>query len=112
MLAISGALNTLFLAGDHFTFSSYVVLVDAHALWRADEPVRLRALLLVGGALAIGLGLPRPPARDVAAPIVRPLRRAGGMLERADGVLRRWPVAGLSLLALAVLFGAAMRAHA
>ena len=32
---------------------------------------------------------------------------AGGMLERADGVLRRWPVAGLSLLTLVIVFIAA-----
>jgi len=33
---------------------------------------------------------------------------AGGMLEQADGVLRRWPVAGLSLLVLVIAFIAAM----
>ena len=33
---------------------------------------------------------------------------AGGMLEGADGVLRRWPVAGLSLLMLVIVFIAAM----
>jgi hypothetical protein len=32
------------------------------------------------------------------------------MIERADGLLRQWPAAGLSLLVLAILFGAAMRA--
>ncbi len=43
---------------------------------------------------------------------VGPARRAvvasGRMLARADGVLRQWPVAGLSLLALTILFGTAM----
>jgi hypothetical protein len=29
-------------------------------------------------------------------------------LERVDGVLRQWPVAGLSLLVLAIAFGAAL----
>jgi formate hydrogenlyase subunit 3/multisubunit Na+/H+ antiporter MnhD subunit len=75
------------------------------------------ALLLVlgGGVLAIGLGpgLPSlPGAGDVA--IMTPLRRAtiaaGGVLERVDGALRRWPVAGFSLLLLVILFGAAMLA--
>jgi multicomponent Na+:H+ antiporter subunit D len=41
-----------------------------------------------------------------------PFRRAmvatGGVLERADGVLRQWPVAGLSLLALIIMFGVAL----
>jgi hypothetical protein len=32
------------------------------------------------------------------------------MLERVDGVLRQWSVAGLSLLVLVILFGAAMLA--
>ncbi len=72
-------------------------------------------VLLVGGALvAIGLGrrLPRVPAGDAVITLVRPVRRAsvavGRMFERADGVLRRWPVAGLSLLLLVIAFGAAM----
>jgi len=33
---------------------------------------------------------------------------AGGVLERIDTVLRRWPVAGLSMLVLALLFGVLM----
>ena len=43
---------------------------------------------------------------------IGPVRRAvlalGGMVERIDGVLRRWPAAGISLLMLGLLFGAAM----
>jgi len=43
---------------------------------------------------------------------VGPARRAadgvGRIIERADGTLRQWPAAGLSLLVLAILFGAAM----
>ena len=33
-----------------------------------------------------------------------------GVIERADDVLRRWPVAGLSLLVLVIAFVAAMLA--
>jgi multicomponent Na+:H+ antiporter subunit D len=140
-----------------------VALVLAHALWPADDPVRLRApvprvreaaalalalcslllgfaalgpvprdtlsnplapeelwsalvLVLGGGVLAIGLGhrLPPAPVGDVVVAVVGPARRAvvalGRMLERSDGVLRQWPVAGLSLLALTILFGTAMLA--
>jgi hypothetical protein len=32
------------------------------------------------------------------------------MIERVDGRLRQWPAAALSLLLLAILFGAAMAA--
>ena len=142
-------------AGGLFT-TGYVVLVLAHALSPADEPVRLRApvarareatalalavcslllalaafgpvprdtftnplapkelwsallIVLGGGVLAIGLGrrLPAVPAGNVPVAIVRRVRAAHGA-ERADGVLRRWPVAGVSLLALTILFGAVM----
>jgi formate hydrogenlyase subunit 3/multisubunit Na+/H+ antiporter MnhD subunit len=73
-------------------------------LWKALWP------LLAGGVVAILLGRWGEEPRRGA--IVRPVRRvvvAGGRaLERADGLLRQWPVAGLALLALAVLFGGAM----
>lgn len=80
--------------------------VSPPALWSAIWP------LLLGGLLAIGLwrwgsGLPRPPEGDIAGVAVAAATRlAGGVgltLERLDGVLRRWPVAGVSLLALAVV---------
>jgi formate hydrogenlyase subunit 3/multisubunit Na+/H+ antiporter MnhD subunit len=71
------------------------------------------AILLVigGGVLAIGLAprLPRGSAGDGAFAIaVRATMAGGGVLERVDGVLRQWPVAGLTLLVLVILFGAAM----
>jgi multicomponent Na+:H+ antiporter subunit D len=153
-------------AGGIFT-GSYVLLVLAHALASADEPIALRATVsrsgeaaalalavcslllglvpwgaylsvsagnssnplslaalaaalwpILGGAvLAILLGrwehrMARIPLRDVVAAIVGPVRRAaltvGGMIERIDGMLRQWPAAGLSLLTLAILFGAAL----
>jgi hypothetical protein len=47
--------------------------------------------------------------------ILRPLRHAampvGRMFVGIDGVLRKWPVAGLALIAAAIAFGAAMLAH-
>jgi formate hydrogenlyase subunit 3/multisubunit Na+/H+ antiporter MnhD subunit len=84
------------------------------ALWSALWPV------LLGGALAIGLHhfghrLPRIPEGDILA-LGAPLARAGvvlgDMLERTEVVLRQWPVAGLSLLALAALLGAAILGQA
>ncbi|HKA72218.1 MAG TPA: proton-conducting transporter membrane subunit [Xanthobacteraceae bacterium] len=72
---------------------------------------------IVGGAvLAVLLGrwgkrLACAPAGFLVA-TAGPLRRAadvvGRIIERADGTLRQWPAAGLSLLVLAILFGAAM----
>jgi hypothetical protein len=37
-------------------------------------------------------------------------RASGDAMERLDVLLRQWPVAGLTLLALAILMGAAMLA--
>ena len=38
-----------------------------------------------------------------------PMQALGGALEGIDRVLRRWPVAGVSLLLIALAFGLAMR---
>ena len=71
--------------------------------------------ILAGGLLAILLGRwghrpTRTPKMVVA--IVSPTRGAtlalGGLIERLDAALRQWTAAGLSLLALVILFGAAM----
>ena len=90
-----------------------------------SNPLALDALtkalwpILAGGVLAILLGrwghrLARVPFGKVLVAMVGPARRAalvmGTMLERIDGMLRQWPVAGISLLVLAILFGAAMLA--
>jgi multicomponent Na+:H+ antiporter subunit D len=152
--------------GGFFT-SGYLLLVLAHALVPADEPVTLRdpvsrigeaaALALAlcslllgllpweaylpvptvtpsspltlaalssalwpilgGAALAILLGrwgdrLAHIPVGKVVAATVGPPRRVAvafsGMIERIDGALRQWPAAGVSLLVVAILFGAAM----
>ena len=83
------------------------------SLWSAAWP------LLLGGALAIGLwrwggGLPRIPDGDIADVVVMGATRLAGVigltLERLDGVLRRWSVAGVSLLAVAVVLAALMLA--
>jgi len=155
-------------AGGIFT-GGYLVLVLAHALGPADEPIKLRvdvrwsqeaaALALavcsltlgllpweaylsvprttpstslvfegllsalwpvLGGAvLAILLGhwgprLTRAPSQSLVA-MVGSIRRTalvlGRMVERMDGTLRQWPAAGLCLLLLTILFGAATLAR-
>ncbi|MTW18402.1 NADH-quinone oxidoreductase subunit J [Rhodoplanes serenus] len=71
--------------------------------------------VLAGGVLAVLIGRWTTPsggrlARAVAT--LGPLRRGGIALGenvcRGDAFLRRWPMAGVSLLALAVAFGAAL----
>ena len=80
------------------------------ALWSGLWPV------LVGGVLAVGLArigerLPRVPEGDVVVALDCASRASvgwGAGVERTDAFLRRFPVAGLSLLILAIVFGAAM----
>jgi formate hydrogenlyase subunit 3/multisubunit Na+/H+ antiporter MnhD subunit len=82
---------------------------NAKALWP----------ILVGGMLAILLGrwgtrLAQVFYGKVVVAMLGPARRSaltlGSMLERADDIARQWTAAGLSLLALAILLGAAMLA--
>jgi formate hydrogenlyase subunit 3/multisubunit Na+/H+ antiporter MnhD subunit len=93
--------------------------VPGELLGNPLSPKELAATLLTvaGGsavALAFALYVPELPAGVLA--IVSPVRRAmlvtGGILERIDAALRRWVVAGLSLLLLALLLGLAMRGGA
>jgi formate hydrogenlyase subunit 3/multisubunit Na+/H+ antiporter MnhD subunit len=80
------------------------------AIWSALWPV------LIGLLLAVGLRrwerwLPRVPEGDVVVLAERAARAAlacGGPLERAESALRHWPIAGLSLLAVALMLGAAL----
>jgi len=69
-------------------------------------------LFIGGGVLALGLGQRLPPVAvgdvTLASVVRRTTVAAGGMFEQADDVLRRWPVAGLSLLVLVIAFIAAM----
>ena len=81
-------------------------------LWAALWPV------LLGGVLAVGLWrwghrLPRVPEGDVVLvgeAAIRATIPCAEAIERADGYLRQWPVASLSLIALVIILGAAMLA--
>jgi len=85
----------------------------------ASSPFTLAAFsgtlwpILGGGVLAILLGRwndIRLGKRIVA--VLGPARRAavglGTMVERIDGALRHWPAAGLALLMVSIVLGAAM----
>jgi len=79
-------------------------------LWAALWP------MLIGAVLALGLWrwgrhLPPAPEGDIVVAGERAMRAVltwGDGLERLDGVLRRWPVAALMLLALTLLMGGAL----
>jgi formate hydrogenlyase subunit 3/multisubunit Na+/H+ antiporter MnhD subunit len=80
------------------------------ALWAAAWPI-VAGVLLALELRAWGPRLPTVPAGDLVVLGERGASRAATWtvaLERADVVLRLWPVAGLSLLAVAVALGAAM----
>jgi formate hydrogenlyase subunit 3/multisubunit Na+/H+ antiporter MnhD subunit len=70
--------------------------------------------ILGGAVLAILLGrwgpagTPWKTLTAAVAPVRRPVLALGGVAERADGVLRQWPAAGVCILALTLLFGGAM----
>jgi hypothetical protein len=69
--------------------------------------------ILGGAVLAILLGRwDGTPFEKILVARVSPVRRAalalGGGVERIDGMLRQWPTAGISLLAVALVLGAAM----
>jgi len=77
------------------------------ALWTALWPVLL-GVVLAAGLRRFGHRLPRVPEGDVvvlSAPLARASIAWGAALERAEGVLRQWPVAGISLLALVMILG-------
>jgi multicomponent Na+:H+ antiporter subunit D len=71
--------------------------------------------LLGGGVLALLLGrwggrLPRRLASGGLGTVRRAALAGGDAVVQLDDGLRRWPIAGLSLLLLTILFGAAMAA--
>jgi formate hydrogenlyase subunit 3/multisubunit Na+/H+ antiporter MnhD subunit len=91
------------------------VIGPEEALSLVSKELWSAILLVIGGALiAMGLGqkLPVASENDTVVAIMSPLRVAtvavGEILERADGVLRRWPVAGLSMAMLVIVFVWAM----
>jgi hypothetical protein len=79
-------------------------------LWKALWPV------LLGAVLAIALerwwrSLPRIPKGDIIVALDGGMRIAatlGKALGRMDRVLRQWPMAGVSLLLVTVVLGAAV----
>ena len=99
--------------------------LDVRPIWVATalSPVDIwKALwpLLVGSAAALALGrwgarLPALPPGDIlalGAPAARLAAAIGATVEWLDGALRRWPVAGLAVLMIALLlFGAAIDGH-
>jgi formate hydrogenlyase subunit 3/multisubunit Na+/H+ antiporter MnhD subunit len=95
-----------------FPIGTWEDALSPSAFWKLSWP------MLLGGILALGLWrwhdrLPRVPEGDIAAGLDGAARVTiswGGMLERADQALRRWPVAGASLLLVTILLGAAMLA--
>ena len=104
-----------------FPWEIYLPVPDGTPMTRVDLPTLFKTLwpIIAGGVLAILLGHwgdrpGRAPFGKFVVAIVDPARRAalalGGLIERLDGVLRLWTAAGLSMLALVVLFGAAMLA--
>jgi formate hydrogenlyase subunit 3/multisubunit Na+/H+ antiporter MnhD subunit len=86
-------------------------MLGLDALWKGSWPLIVGGLLFQQLRRASGR-LPRIPEGDVvvlaeaAAPWVV---RFSVALEREDGVLRRWPVAGIALLAIVLALGAALR---
>ena len=85
--------------------------IGIHALWGASWPI------MVGATLALIITrfisrVPKVPEGDVIvlveklAPLVA---RFGATIDRSDEVLRRWPVASVVLLTLAIAFSAVLQ---
>jgi len=80
----------------------------------APKEIAWTLITIAGGsvlALTLARHLPELPAGllAVASPGRRAMLAIGAVLERIDLGLRQWPVAGLSLLVLSLLFGFLMR---
>lgn len=93
------------------TWQSWLVpTLSLAALWKALWPMLLGAL----AALALwrwGERLPAVPPGDIlvfGAPAARLVAAIGATVERLDGGLRRWPVAGLAVLMIALLLWGAV----
>jgi formate hydrogenlyase subunit 3/multisubunit Na+/H+ antiporter MnhD subunit len=68
-------------------------------------------VVVVGAVLAGALGRDLPPSMAILRPLRHATMPVGRMFVAIDGVLRRWPVAGLALIAAAIAFGAALLAR-
>jgi hypothetical protein len=82
----------------------------AAALWKALWPALLGTALFAG-LLRWGQRLPNVPEGDVVVIVERVARTGpnwGTPLVRADLFLQRWPVAGVALLVLVIILGAAL----
>jgi hypothetical protein len=84
--------------------------------WSPREIGAAAATLAGGAALALMLarGTPHMPAavRALTGPLRVAALAIGGAVERIDARSRQWPIAVLTLLAVALALGAAMRASA
>ena len=95
-------------------------MIPHASLSGAFTPAGLASALVViaGGAVLAGaLGLQLPPlGAGALAAMLRPLRQvtmnAGTLVVRADGALRQWPVATITLFVLAIAIAAAIAAGA
>lgn len=84
--------------------------ISVAALWAASWPIAIGALLAIL-LKRLDARIPRIPEGDVVVLVERlePLvARLGTAVERTDLVLRRWPIACLALLTLAIALGATL----
>lgn len=94
--------------------SSLTVIFGFDALWKATWPILL-GLALIVPLFRLSNRLPRIPEGDIvvlAETQLPRLRRAGTAVEHADEWLRHWPVAGIILVLVILLLGAAMQLSA
>ena len=113
LAALALAVCSLFLGV--YSWNPYLSVPDGIM----SNPFSLKAFsnalwsILGGAVLALMLGRwDGTPVEKILVTRVSRIRRAalplGGTIERIDSMLRQWPTAGISLLAVALLLGAAM----
>lgn len=86
-------------------------MLGLDALWKSSWPIVLGALLFQL-LRRFGNRLPSIPEGDIvvlAEATTPAIARCGTAIERADAVLRQWPVAGAALLVIVLALGAALR---